>query len=79
MVHGCMAYTKRAEMAARFHVTPAMSIQPNNAREFTTSVHIKIKKNALLKASHSFRITCDKSAVSLLESGEKRCIKITRK
>ena len=32
-------------------------------------------QNALQKASHSFTITCENSAVSLLESGEQRYIK----
>ena len=32
-------------------------------------------KRAMKSCTHAFRITCDKSAVSLLESGEQRCIK----
>ena len=59
-VHGCMVYTKRAEMAAVSRGTSHVTTQ--NA---VTLVDIK---NALYKASHSFRTTYDNSAVSLLEN-----------
>jgi len=42
--------------------------------KYTTSVDIR---NTPRKASHSFRIPCSKSAVSLLESGERHYIKAT--
>jgi len=37
---------------------------------------VDIQKRAI-KSSHSFRMTCDKNAVSLIENGEYRCIKAT--
>ena len=48
-----------------------MMIFPAKTRAHSTLVGIK---TSLQEASHSFRNTCDKSAVSLLESGEQRYI-----
>jgi len=62
-----MVYTKRAEMAAVSRGTSHVTTQ--NA---VTLVDIK---NALYKASHSFRITCNKTSASLLESEEHGHIK----
>ena len=62
MVHGCMVYTERTEMAA---------VSCGTSRcKYTTSVDIKkraIKKLFTHVESHA-------SAVSLLESGEQRYI-----
>ena len=64
-----MVYIERAETAAVSRpMAPAMS-QPNSA--VSTPTPVDVVKIALYEAdSHTFRITCDKSAVSLLESGE---------
>ena len=50
-------------------MAPAMQ-QPENAVKYTTSVILKI--GAIKGHSHSFRITGDMCAVSLLESREQR-------
>ena len=61
MVHDCMVYTECAEMAALSHGT----------HHATTKQHGKytavadMQKCAIKSYSHSFRITCDKNAVSL--------------
>ena len=65
MVHGCMVYTERAEMAAISRGTSHVTNE--QCCKYTTSVDVQ---NALLKASYLFRIAFDKSAVCLLESGE---------
>ena len=70
MVHGCMVYTERAEMAAVSRGTSYVTTK--QCCKYTTSVEIQnsIKKKESYY-SHSFRITCDKNIVSLLEQ---RCI-----
>ena len=70
MVHGCIVYTERAETAAVSHGTSHVATQQRC--KYTTWVDIQ---KALQKVSHSSRSTYDKSAASLLESGEWRCIK----
>jgi len=70
IVHGCMMYTERAETAAVLRGTSRVTAKQHC--QYTTWVDIH---NAPEKASHSFRIACDKSAVSLLESGEQHHIK----
>ena len=49
-----MVYTELAPRRQQFHVAPAMP-----AFKYTTSVDIQ--KNALSKAGHSCRITCERS------------------
>jgi len=73
-----MVYTELVPRRQQFRVAPAM-LQPNSAvTEYTTSVDIKNKtktnnkKHAIKGYSHSFRITRDMSAVSLLENREQR-------
>ena len=72
LVHYCMVYTERAPKRQQLHVAPDMT-QPNSV----VSTPLRwILKSALQKVySHSFKTTCNKSAVSLLESGEYRYIK----
>jgi len=53
MVHGCMVYTERAEMAA-------VSCGTSHASTVSTPLRW-IFKNALYKAIHSCRITCEHS------------------
>jgi len=53
MVHGCMVYTERAE-------TVAVSCGTSHASAVSTPLRW-IFKNALWKASHSCRITCERS------------------
>ena len=62
MVPGYMVYTEHAEMAT-------VSCGTSHVK---TKKHCKytISKRAKKSYRHSLRITCDKSAVSLLESGE---------
>ena len=68
MVHGCMVYTERAKMAAVSRgISYTTTKQPC---KFTTSVDIQ--KRVIKSYNHSFRIACDKSAVSLPESEEQR-------
>ena len=71
MMHGCMAYTERSDMAA---VSRDTSLVTSKQRcKYITSVDIqnvlKHKKQRTVD-SHSLRIICDKIIVSLLESGE---------
>ena len=54
MEHGCMVYTELAPRRQQFHVAPAMP-----ALKYTTSVDIQ--KARYKKASHSCRITCERS------------------
>ena len=66
MVHDCMGYTERAETASVSRST--RHITTKQLCKYTTSADIQ---NALLKSDrYSFRITCDKSALSLLENGK---------
>ena len=58
MVHGCMVYTERAEMAAVSHGTSHVTTE--KCCKYTTLVDIQ---NVHL-------VSCDESAASLLESGE---------
>ena len=60
-----------AETAA-FHVAPAMQ-QPKSA--ISTPLPWILIIRAIKGYSHSYRITCDMCAVSLLESREQRYIK----
>ena len=60
--HGCMVYTEHVPRCQQFHVAPAMW-QSNNA--VSTPLWWIFKT---CYKSHSFRITCDKSTVSLLKS-----------
>ena len=66
-----MMYTERAKTAA---VSRGTSYVTNK-----TALHLHhfggCSKRAIKRYSHSFRITWDKTAVSLLESGEKRYAK----
>ena len=66
LVNGWLVHTERAPRRQQFHATPAIQ-QPNSAVS-TTLLWIK-------GYSHSFRITCDMSAVNLLESQEQRYMK----
>ena len=59
------------EMAA-FHMAPAMQ-HPKNATSTPLPWILIIR--AIKGYSHSFRITCDMCAVSLLDSGEQHYIK----
>ena len=52
----------------------ALDITLGVALDITLDISVDIQ-NALCKASHSLRITCDMSAMSMLESGEQRYIK----
>ena len=66
MVHGCMDYTERAETASVSRGTSHVTTKQHC--KYTNSVDIE---NALYKSySHLSRITCGKSAMSLLENGE---------
>ena len=76
MVHGCTLYAERSEMAV---VSRGTSHVTSKQRcKYITSVDIQnvLKhKKQRTDDSHSLKITCDKSIVSLLESGEQRYIK----
>ena len=70
-MHGCMVYTEHAEMA---------KVSSGTSRVRTKTVlqldHFGGYSNhAVKRYSYSFRVTCNKNAVSLLESGERRYIK----
>ena len=62
-----MVYTKLAPRRQQFHVAPAMQ-QPNSAVSIPLRWILKIR--AIEGSSHSLRITCDMSAVSLLDGRE---------
>ena len=66
MVHGCMVYTERAE-------TAAVSCGTTHASAVSTPLRW-IFKNALQKASHSCRITCERN-----ESARERRIALYKK
>ena len=68
MVHGCMVNTECTRMVAVSHGTSHGTTKQHC--KYTTSVDIQ---NMLQKASCSFGIKYDKSAVSLLVSGGERC------
>ena len=70
LVHDCMVYTERAETAAVSRGTSHVTTKQRS--KYTTSMDIQ---NALWKASHSSRITCDRNTMSLLESRQERYIK----
>ena len=81
-MHGCMVYAECTETAAVSHRTS--HVTTNQHSKSMTSVDVKnallktifilnqmrYSKYAIKSDSHSFRIRCDKSAVSLLENGE---------
>ena len=69
LVHDWMVHTDLAPRRQQFHIAPAMQ-QPNSA----VSTPLWCIR-AIKGYSHSFRITCDMSSVSLLESREQRYIK----
>ena len=74
-VHACMMYTERAPRQQQFHVAPDTQ-QWNNAVSTSLRWIFKTnKKGAINGYSHSFKIACDISAVSLLEIREWRYIK----
>ena len=52
----------------------ALDIRLGIALNITLGISVD-SQNALCKASHSLRITCDMSAMSMLESGEQRYLK----
>ena len=52
----------------------ALDIRLGIALDITLGISVD-SQNALCKASHSLRITCDMSAMSMLESGEQRYLK----
>ena len=61
-----MVYTERAETAAVSRGTSHITTKQRCA--YTT--YVDIQKRAVKSYSHSFRITYEKGAVGLLESGE---------
>ena len=66
-----MVYTEHAEKAAVSRDTSQVT-----TKQRCNLHHLGgYSKTRYKKASHSFRITCDKSAASLLESREQRYIK----
>ena len=68
-----MVYTELAPRRQQFHVAPAMQ-QPKSA--ISTQLPWKFKNTRDKKGySHSFGITCDMCAASLLDSCEQRYIK----
>ena len=77
-----MVYTDLAPRQQQFHMAPATS-RPNSAVGNSLLLTLKNvqlqrqkeKKEKRRRCSHSFRITCDISAVCLLESREQRYIK----
>ena len=69
MMHDFMVYTERAETAA---VSRGTSYLTTKQRCKYIGAH---SKRAIKGYSHLFRITCNKSAANVLESGEQRYIK----
>ena len=67
MVHGCMVYTERAEMAA-------VSCSASHAIAVSTPLRGIFKKNTRCKKLFT-HVESQASAASLLESGEQRYIK----
>ena len=68
MVHGCMVYTERAEMAA-------VSCGTSHASAVSTPLRWIFKKCAIKKKKLFTHVESHVSAVSLLNSGEQRYIK----
>ena len=62
MLHGCMVYTERAE-------TAAVSCGTSHASAVNTPLRL-ILKNGYTKASHSRRITCERSELSKSDQKE---------
>ena len=67
LVYGWMVYTEHAPRWQQFHMAPAMQ-KPKSATSTPPPWILIIR--AIKGYSHSFRITCDMCAVSLLESRE---------
>ena len=65
LMHGRMVYTELVPRRQQFHMAPAMQ-QPNSA--VSTLLQWILKICAVKGYSHSFRITCDMSTWSLLET-----------
>ena len=72
VMHGCMVYTERADMAAVLSGTS--HVRTKQRCNYTTWEH-NYSKLAVKSYSHSFRVTHNKSSASLLESGEQRYVK----
>ena len=68
-MHVCVVYTEPAPRRQQFCVAPAMQ---QAVRALSAPLWRVFQKRAIKGYSHSFRITCDMSAVSLLESREQR-------
>ena len=69
MVHGCMVYTERAEVAA-------VSCGTSRASAVSTPLRWTFKKRAIKIFKKLFtHVESHASAVSVLESGEQSCIK----
>ena len=66
-MHVCVVYTELAPRRQQFYVAPAMQ-QADSA--LSAPLWRVFQKRAVKRYSHSFRIRCDMSAVSLLESRE---------
>ena len=65
LVHGWMVYTEPALRRQQFHMAPVTQ-KPNTA--VGTPFQWIFKMQTTKECSHSFRITCNMSAVSLLEN-----------
>ena len=67
MVQGCMVYTECAE-------TTAVSCGTSHNYKNQTALYVhhfgEYSRRAIKSDSHSFKIASDKSAVSVIESGE---------
>ena len=68
--HGCMVYTEHAKTA-----TASCGTSHVTTKQCCKHITLVDIQKCVTKASHSFRITYDKSTSSLLECREKRCIK----
>ena len=69
----CLCQTRNVLTDTRQQVISVTDVTTTQCCKYNTLVDIQ---NTLLKASHSLRITYDKSAVSLLKRGEQRFIKV---
>ena len=67
MVHGCIVYTERAEKVAVSRGASYVSTKQRCKSEDELAFS-GYSKRAMKSYSHSFRITCDMSAVNLPES-----------
>ena len=65
MVHGCVVYTERAETAAVSRGTNHVT-----TKQRCTNTTVDIQNELYKSYNHSFGITCNKSAASLLDSRE---------